>query len=113
MNLIQFILTVFFLVAIIKALIRFRSRETTFGLAIIWVLFWSAAIGVVLYPNSTAQLARLAGIGRGADLVIYLSLTVIFYLIWRFLVKIEKLDRQITILTRRLALLDHKKENGL
>ncbi len=110
MNLIQFILVIFFLIATVKVLIRFRARETAFGLAIIWVLFWAAAVGVVLYPNGTAKLATLAGVGRGADLVVYVSLAVIFYIIWRFLVKIEKLDRQITVLTRKIALYDNDKQ---
>jgi hypothetical protein len=69
-----------------------------------WFLFWVAAAVVVLLPNSTAYFAKLVGIGRGADLVVYISLAGIFFIIFRLMIKIESLNKDITKLTRKIAL---------
>ena len=44
------------------------------------------------------------GVGRGVDTAMYLSLLVIFYLLFRSFAKIEDLDRQLTRIVRANAL---------
>ncbi|HSR88879.1 MAG TPA: DUF2304 family protein [Candidatus Udaeobacter sp.] len=105
----QILLVVFFLFALIKVISRFRDGDLSKLGLILWSLFWLAAAGVVLLPNSTAYLAKLAGIGRGADLVVYVSLAAIFFIIFRLLIKIELLNKDITKLTRKIALQDKNK----
>lgn len=112
MYLIQFLLVIFFLFALSKVLIRFRNGETTFGLALVWVLFWIGAVAVALYPNFTAKLARLSGVGRGADLVVYVSLAIIFYIVWRFTLRIDKMNKEITKLVRKIALSEKSPEES-
>lgn len=69
-----------------------------------WLVFWLFAGIAVLYPNSTQVIAGYLGIGRGADLVLYVSLAVIFYLLFKLHVKIEVVGRDITKVVRREAL---------
>jgi hypothetical protein len=54
--------------------------------------------------------AKLFGIGRGADLVIYVALAGIFFVIFRLMVSIERLHKQITVLTRKISLQDALKK---
>lgn len=75
-----------------------------------WVLFWLLAGVIVITPGSTFYFARLLGIGRGADLVVYLSLVAIFFIIFRLMVKIEQMNRNITKLVRKIALDENSKE---
>ncbi len=69
-----------------------------------WLLVWSGSAMVLIWPQTTAVVARALGIGRGADLLLYVSvlgmLTAFFYVYTRF----RRLDRQITLLVRRLAI---------
>ncbi len=65
---------------------------------------------MVLWPGSTSLLASFLGIGRGTDLVIYISLAVIFFLIFRLNVKLEMVNRDLTKMVRHEALRDRKKE---
>ena len=58
----------------------------------------------MLYPNFTTWLANKIGIGRGADAVIYLSLAIIFYLVYRTNVFVENIRQEITELSRKIAL---------
>lgn len=109
MFLIQILLVVFFLFALLKVIGRFKTGDLSFVSMAGWGLFWVLAIVVVLLPNSTAKLAEFVGIGRGADLVVYVSLAVIFFIIFKLMVKIESLNREITKLTRKISLKDRDK----
>ena len=71
-----------------------------------WILFWLVLAVVVFWPNSTQILAEYIGIGRGVDLVIYVSIACIFYLIFRMNLKIEGLKRDLTEVVRDKAIRD-------
>ncbi len=108
---IQALLVVFFLFAVMKVVGRFRAGELTKRGAVLWFVFWLVAAVVVLMPNSTAVLAQIVGIGRGADLVVYVALASVFFLIFRLMVKIEMLNKDITTLTRKISLQETDKKN--
>jgi len=71
-----------------------------------WILFWLVLAVVVFWPNSTQILAEYIGIGRGVELVIYVSIACIFYLIFRMNLKIEGLKRDLTEVVRDKAIRD-------
>ncbi|MFA5062109.1 MAG: DUF2304 domain-containing protein [Patescibacteria group bacterium] len=108
--LIQVFLIIFFIFAIIKVISRYQAGELSWRGLSVWVLFWLAAGVVVLLPNSAAYLAKLVGIGRGADLVVYVALTLLFFVIFRLMIKIEQMNRNITKLTRQNALEEKTKD---
>lgn len=72
-----------------------------------WIFFWLAVIVVVVWPNSAAMIAKVFGIGRGADLVMYVSLAMLFFLVFRLHIKIEAMNRDVTKVVREKAI--HKK----
>ncbi len=115
MTLIQVILIIFFLFASFKVLGRWRTGELSGGVVVMWLLFWIVATIVALIPDITFRVAHLVGIGRGADLVVYLSLAILFFMVFRLMVKVERINRDITKLTRQLALMqpDGKREINL
>jgi hypothetical protein len=104
MLLIQILLVIFFLFALAKVVGRFRSGELSAKGMVLWSLFWVGAAIVVLLPNSTAYVAQHVGVGRGADLVVYSALALLFFIIFRLMVKIELLNKDITKLTRKISL---------
>jgi hypothetical protein len=76
-----------------------RKRVAAF-----WMLIWLSAAGALIWPNATRVVARALGIGRGTDLVLYVSvftmLAGFFYTYTRF----RRMDRMLTVLVRELAL---------
>ena len=104
MMIIQILLIIFFLFAIVKVVGRWRAGGLTAGGLVGWLVFWLAAGVVVLLPNSTAYFAKIAGIGRGADLVVYVALAAVFFIIFKLMVKIELLNKDITKLARKISL---------
>ena len=101
---IQILLLLFFLFAALKVVGRFRAGELPGQEMLVWLLLWIAAGVVVATPNSTFYLARIAGVGRGADLVVYVALAGLFFMIFRLMVRIEKINKEVTKLTRKIAL---------
>jgi hypothetical protein len=91
---------------------RWRRGELVFSQFLAWTAFWMAGAAAVTFPDAATRLAHWFGIGRGVDFVMYVSLLAVFYAIFRMLVKIERTNRDITELVRRLALEARLREDG-
>jgi hypothetical protein len=91
------LLTAMTLSAGVRGLVRKR-------IVAVWLAIWTIGALAIVWPRSTFLVARWLGIGRGADLLLYLS--VLFMLVGFFYVygRFRRLDRQITVLVRRLAI---------
>ena len=93
----------------VRSLIRARARPLA---SILWLVLWAAAAVAVAEPDSTTQVALVLGIRRGADLLVYcmvLGFMVGFYLVY---LKIRQLTREVTLLTRELAILGAERLAG-
>ena len=104
MALIQVILVIFFLTAVYKVFLRFKKIEINLIDLFVWDIFWALGIVFVIWPNLSAKFAKFLGVGRGVDLIVYLSIAIIFFIIFKIVVKIEKINREITLLVRKDAL---------
>ncbi|TAL51340.1 DUF2304 family protein [Patescibacteria group bacterium] len=104
MSIIQVLIIVFALFAVTRTVLQFKKGAVSRRWLLFWMLFWLGAGTVAALPQTADSLARTVGVGRGADVVIYLSLIVIFYLIFRLYVKIEQVESEITGLVRKLTM---------
>lgn len=106
---IQTALIALFAAIILKTILRFRAGDLNWKELGFWLIFWLAAAAIVISPDSTFYLANKVGIGRGADLIVYVALVLLFIMVFGLTIKLEKMNRNITKLTRKEAL--DKKEN--
>ena len=67
---------------------------------LMWLALWLAGGVVIWWPDITMVIANNLGIGRGVDLIFYVSIIILFYLIFRIYLKIEKMERNITKIVR-------------
>lgn len=104
----QILFILFVLFTVFGVLKRKKEGHISARGAWFWSLFWAAAIVAVLWPESTTLLANFLGIGRGADFIIYISIAIIFYLVFRLHIKIESINRDVTKVVRKEALDEHK-----
>lgn len=107
---IQIILLIFLVFAVSRVVLRLREGSLTLGAFLFWVGIWTAASLAVIDPSFTSYIAIKIGIQRGTDVVIYLSLFLLFYLIFRTSILMENLREEITKLTREIALLKGRKK---
>jgi len=101
---IQLLLILFILFAIAKVGLRYKDKVISLQEFILWTVFWLIVALIVIFPDITSYAANLVGVGRGVDLVIYLSILILFYLVFRVLVKIDKLEKNITKIVRKDAI---------
>jgi hypothetical protein len=109
MLLIQLLIIAFAGFAIWRTAARFREGALGRAALIGWLLFWLAVIIAVAQPRATSWFATLLGVGRGVDVAIYISIVVLFYLVFRIFLCLEKIEHEITLLVRKMGL-DHKND---
>lgn len=108
----QLLITIFVFFAISRVVLRFNEGKISFIALIGWLALWLWVELVVWIPGITTDAAKILGIGRGADLIIYSSIVALFYLIFRLYVKLEDTERQITKIVRMVALKKQPKRSG-
>lgn len=106
--LIQILISIFAFFAISRLIIKKIRAELGVSKFLIWLIFWLAVGVIVWIPDITQRLADLLGIGRGADLIFYLSILVLFYLIFKIYIKIERVERDITKIVRKDSINNHE-----
>jgi hypothetical protein len=100
----QLLLLAFTLVALARVIHSYSQRRMPMADFLFWILVWMATASVIIFPDATSFLAHLLGIGRGADLIIYTSLLISFYLIFRLYLALIRLEQAITQVVRAIAL---------
>lgn len=101
---IQIILLGLILFFISRVVLRAREKVIPAKTAVFWSIIWLFALIGVLLPRTTTQIAEVFGVGRGVDIIVYISIALLFYLVFRVYVMIEDLRRDITSLVRQIAL---------
>ncbi|HEX9664667.1 MAG TPA: DUF2304 domain-containing protein [Patescibacteria group bacterium] len=107
----QVLTVVFVLYVFYKIWVRYKDKTINRREFIFWVLVWLIVGVIVLFPELTTYLARLVGIGRGVDLIIYISIAILFYMVFKIFLRIDKIDQEITALTRKTAIDDKLKKS--
>lgn len=109
---IKAIVILFILFVLWRTILRFRQGDITFRELIIWVIFWFLVSVAALVPKKTDVVAQWLGVGRGVDLLIYISIVVLFFIVFKIIVKLEKIDRDITQIVRTTALKDKDQDES-
>jgi hypothetical protein len=78
-----------------------RTRRIISSLrAFVWLL----ALFLILVPSTTSRVAEFLSIGRGADVILYLTVISFLLSFFYLLHAVESQREQITLLVRRIAL---------
>lgn len=105
----RILLSLFFIFALSRVWMRFRSRS----LALLGFVFWTGLFGTglltMVFPEITILAANYLGIGRGVDFIIYVSIAILFYLVYRLYVFLDDIRNDIAKIIRELALRSPKK----
>ncbi len=108
MNLINYIGIAVGALGVIITTSLYSKRKVRNAEYIFWSALWLSIILFSIVPALAVALANMAGINRGSDLLIYISIMLILYLIFRIYVRLDELERTITKVVRSAALKDDK-----
>ncbi|MDP3043412.1 MAG: DUF2304 family protein [bacterium] len=74
-----------------------------------WFVFWLLAAGAIICLKWIDRLVAGMGFtGSGIDVLIYIGVAVLFYLVFRVRLKLEKIERDITKIVREITLNNKK-----
>lgn len=98
---IQILLLLFVVVIGSFVVVRLRNRLFDFILLLMLVL---AAIVFILFPDLTFTVANFLGVGRGTDLIFYLSTLIFWFVLLKLYVRQRNFEKILTDMIRKDAL---------
>lgn len=97
-------LIIFAALMLLRTWQQHAHQKVTKQWLISWAVVWTVIIIVALAPQSADLVASVVGVGRGADLFVYIAILFLLYAEYRTLVRTKKLHEQQTELVRRIAI---------
>ncbi|MDP2631808.1 MAG: DUF2304 domain-containing protein [Candidatus Uhrbacteria bacterium] len=105
----QAILIVFALFAIAKTSKMYKQQKVSVYWFMVWTFFWLVVITVSIWPTTTDIVAGWVGVEKGADLLSYSAIVVLFYAMYRVMAGQERQNKELTDLVRKIAIMEAKK----
>ena len=109
MEICQVFLIIFVVFAFSRSLLRYKDKTITLLELGFWTVIWILIVGIALLPHTTDFLTKPLGIARGIDLIVYGSIVLLYYLLFRLYIKMEQINQAITKIVRELAKEKYKK----
>ena len=110
MEAIQIIILLFGVFALSRAFLRVKDRQMAPSAFAFWTLIWAALILLALFPGPLTKVANLIGVSSGTNLLVIFAVMLLFYLIFRLYVKIDKTEKELTRLISELAIRESKRK---
>jgi len=82
-----------------------KKNEISRNEFVFWLFFWIIALALILFIKEVDRLVASFGFtASGIDVLLYLSVIIIFFLIGRLRLKIEKIEKNLTKIVREITL---------
>lgn len=99
-------------VFVLLTAIQLGRRRIAPRIGFAWIALWIAAAVSIADPNILVRAAHFLGIGRGADLVLYLSVIFSFSAFFITYLRFRRVDEQLTAIVRHIAIRDAEAPPG-
>ncbi len=112
-SVIQILLSVIALFAIYNIFTRTAARRMGIMFAAVWFAGALGFLFFVWFPNYATVVSQKIGVGRGVDAALYISVALLFFIVLRILIRLERQEDIMTRLVTEIALLnaEEKKED--
>jgi len=108
---IQILVTLFVFVIILPGLYSsFKKKNLGLAGTIIWGIFWLAGLVVIWFPSLIGLIGKILGVERSIDGLIYISIVFLLHFSLKQRIRINEIEKEITMLGRKVALKDIKKK---
>ncbi len=107
---IQIVVTFGVLVLVLPSIYSSYKKKslTPFG-TVLWMLLWIAGLILIWFPHLIDLIGSSLGVGRSIDAFVYLAIIFLLYSVLSQKIKINELSREITLLNRKIAIKEVKK----
>ena len=101
---IQIIATIIILIIFYQLVKKFIKDKASLTKIIFWVLFWGISLVIIWLPKETIDnIGSVFGVGRGIDVLVYLSIILLFYNNLRLNERIDDMNKKVTKIVREVA----------
>jgi len=101
-QIIALLILVFF---VLKLTVQWRKKAININEFIFWLIFWLVASLLIIFIKPIDQLVINMGFSSsGINLIFYVAVLFLFYLIFKMRLKMVKMEKDITDLSRELTL---------
>ncbi|PCJ56084.1 MAG: hypothetical protein COA79_19885 [Planctomycetota bacterium] len=109
----QLLTPAFSILLIFHAISRYSRSEQTFKELLVWTFVWSSMALVAIYPELFVSFAEKAGFRNGVFGIVFFCIILVFFIVFKLLLFIERLERKLADVVRHIALyeLDQRKYN--
>lgn len=112
MEIYQWLVPLVGILYIFRTLKQLRKNRRSATSATIWVVFWATIIVLAIIPNPVSfKIADLLGFKSNINAVIFVAIGWLFLIIFYLSTTVDRLERQITELVRKMAIEEHEKES--
>lgn len=102
-------ITALIIIAFFLARLYWQKQKNHIGINefVFWLIFWILAALLIIGLKFIDRLVAYLGFsGTGIEVLLYLSVAVLFYFVFRIRLKTEKLERDIAKIVKNIALKD-------
>lgn len=101
---IQIIATIIILIIFSQLIRKILKDKASLTKIIFWVLFWGISLVIIWLPKETIDnIGSIFGVGRGIDVLVYLSIILLFYNNLRLNERIDDMNKKVTKIVREVA----------
>jgi len=101
---IQIIATIIILSIFSQLIRKILKDKASLTKIIFWLLFWGISLVIIWLPKETIDnIGSIFGVGRGIDVLVYLSIILLFYNDLRLNERIDDMDKKATKIVREVA----------
>jgi len=87
-----------------------RKKQINQNEFILWIAFWFLGALAIIFIKEIDRLVEYLGFsGSGINFLLYISIIILFYLVFRLRLNIAKMDKNLTEVVRKVALDKEKK----
>ena len=90
----------------------YRKLKSSYLDALLIFLFMGAALVFVFLPDLSTRVAKFLGVGRGADLIFYLSILFFAFLIMKLYARTRRLEQMLTRFIRDESIKNAEEPTG-
>ncbi|MEK6822802.1 MAG: DUF2304 family protein [Nanoarchaeota archaeon] len=105
----QVIAVMFAIFAWSRVIFRFKDHKMNISALFLWSAVWVGVIVAVLMPETSRTLSLVLGISRPVDVLVYGSIVMLFYMVFRLYILVEGIGHDTPRLVRAIAVLNPRK----
>lgn len=88
-----------------RIILQYRNNKRLFTSTFFWSIFWISISALAIIPNEiSVGVAKLLGFKSNINAIIFVALGFLFSIVFYLSATVERLERQITDLIRKIAL---------